>query len=61
MRGGEGGQSVSHCGKVGAQSDESATAMDSLGIYTAGHVHGRSYLMRILDQLSVLVVAADAV
>ena len=41
MRGGEDGQAVSHCGKVGGQSDDLAPAMDSLGVYTAGHVHGR--------------------
>ena len=41
VRGGEEGQAVRHCGKVGGQSDDLAPAMDSLGVYTAGHVHGR--------------------
>ena len=41
MRGGEEGQAVSHCGKVGGQSDDLAPVMDILGVYTAGHVHGR--------------------
>jgi hypothetical protein len=43
MRGGvgEGGQSLSHCGKVGGQSDDRASALDSLGVYTVGQVHGR--------------------
>jgi len=53
------GQAVRHCGKVGGQSDDLAPAMDSLGVYTAGHVHGRCYLMRILDQISALVAVAD--
>ena len=60
MRGGEEGQAVRHCGKVGGQSDDRAPAMDSLGVCVAGQVHGRCYRMRILDQLSVLVAAADA-
>ena len=59
MRGGEDGQAVSHCGKVGGQSDDLAPAMDSLGVYTADQVHGRCYRMRILDQLFALVAAAD--
>ena len=54
------GQAVRHCGKVGGQSDELAPAMDSLGLYTVGQVHGRCYRMRILDQLGALVAAADA-
>ena len=49
-----------HCGKVGGQSDNLAPVMDSLGVYMAGHVHGRCYRMRIWDQMSVLVAAADA-
>ena len=51
---------MSHCGKVGGQSDELAPAMGSLGVYTVGQVHGRCYRMRILDQLGALVAAADA-
>jgi len=54
------GQAVRHCGKVGGQSDELAPAMDSIGVYTAGQVHGRSYRMRVFDPISVLVAAADA-
>ena len=54
------GQAVSHCGKVGGQSDDLAPAMDSLGVYTVGQVHGRGYRMRILAQLGALVAAADA-
>ena len=46
--------------RSGVTSDELAPAMDSLVVYTAGQVHGRCYRMRILDQLSVLVAAADA-
>ena len=46
--------------RSGVTSDELAPEMDSLGVYTAGQVHGRCYRMRILDQLSVLVAAADA-
>ena len=46
--------------RSGVTSDELAPAMDSLGVYTAGQVHGRCYRMRILDQMSVLVAAADA-
>ena len=53
-------QTERHCGKVVIRSDESAPANDTLGVYTAGQVHGRCYRMRILDQLSVLVAAADA-
>ena len=53
------GQAVRHCGKVGGQSDELAPAMDSIGVYTAGQVHGRSYRMRVFDPISVLVAAAD--
>ena len=45
--------------RSGVTSDELAPAMDSLGVYTAGQVHGRCYRMRILDQMSVLVAAAD--
>ena len=41
MLGGEEGQAVSLCGKVGGQSDDLAPAMDSLGVYTVGQVHGR--------------------
>ena len=46
--------------RSGVTSDELAPEMDSLGVYTAGQVHGRCYRMRILDQMSVLVAAADA-
>ena len=49
-----------HCGKVGGQSDDLAPANDALGVYVAGQVHDRRYRMRILDQMSVLVAAADA-
>jgi hypothetical protein len=53
------GQAVRHCGKVGGQSDELAPAKHSIGVYTAGQVHGRCYRMRVLDQLGALVAAAD--
>ena len=46
--------------RSGVTSDELAPEMDSLGVYTAGQVHGRCYRMRILNQMSVLVAAADA-
>ena len=48
------------CGKVGGRSDDLAPAKHSLEVYTAGQVHVGCYRMRILDQLSVLVAAADA-
>ena len=38
---GSGYQTERHCGKVGGRSDESAPANDTLGVYTAGQVHGR--------------------
>ena len=56
---GEGAQEERHCGKVGDQSDDSAPAKHSIGVYTAGQVHGRCYSMRVLDPISVLVAAAD--
>ena len=49
-----------HCGKVGGHSDELAPVNDDLGVCVSGQVHGRCYRMRILDQMSVLVAAADA-
>ena len=55
------GQAVRHCGKVGGQSDDLAPAMDSLGVYTAGQVHGRCYCMRMLDQIHDLVVVGRGV
>ena len=56
---GSGYQTERHCGKVGGRSDESAPANDTLGVYTAGQVHGRCYCMRMLDQIHDLVVVAD--
>ena len=53
------GQAVRHCGKVGGQSDELAPAKHSIGVYTAGQVHGRCYRMRVLDSISPLVAAGD--
>ena len=52
-------QTERHCGKVGGRSDESAPANDTLGVYTAGQVHGRCYCMRMLDQIHDLAVVAD--
>jgi len=54
-----GGQTERHCGKVGAGSNELAPANDSPGVYTAGQGHARCCRMRILDQISGLVAAAD--
>ena len=56
---GQGGQTERHCGKVGGHSDELSPANDALGVCVAGQVHDRRYRMRILDQLFVLVAAAD--
>ena len=56
----EGAQAERPCGKVGGQSDELAPAKHSIGVYTAGQVHGRCYRMRVFDPISVLVAAADA-
>ena len=56
---GQGGQTERHCGKVGGHSDELAPANDALGVCVAGQVHDRRYRMRILDQLSAFVAAAD--
>ena len=44
---------------MGGRSDESAPANDTLGVYTAGQVHGRCYCMRMLDQIHDLVIVAD--
>ena len=54
------GQAVRPCGKVGGRSDDLAPAKHSLEVYTAGQVHVGCYRMRILDQSSVLLAAADA-
>ena len=56
---GQGGQTERHCGKVRGHSDDLAPAMDSLGACVAGQVHDRRYRMRILNQLSAFVAAAD--
>ena len=54
-----GGQTERHCGKVGGRSNELAPANDSPRVYTAGQGHDRCYRMRILDEISVLLAAAD--
>jgi hypothetical protein len=54
-----GGQEERPCGKVGGRSDDLAPAKSTIGVYTAGQVHGRCYHMRILDQISTLAAAAD--
>ena len=32
---------------------------NTVGVYTAGQVHGRCYRMRVLDTIRVLVAAAN--
>ena len=53
------GEAERHCGKVGGRSNELAPHNDCPRLHTVGQGHDRCYHMRILDQMSALVAAAD--